>query len=510
MIVTAGQMKQIEANSLEYSLSMGRLMENAGSAAAAAIRRVYDVQGKYITVFCGKGNNGGDGFVAARRLTEAGANVVVVLTDGQPRTEQAKEMFERITYMEIPVVEYGEDPAYLTERLAETDFLVDAVYGSGFHGQLDDLHRDICRLITGVGVPVISLDIPSGVATDTGAADPYAIRARHTVVFDSYKPATVLPAAAKFCGEVTLADIGIPEEAHHDIAEKFTLMDDLHVFGELKKRLRETHKGDYGRLLVVGGCQRYMGAVTLCTLAAMRTGAGYVTLASTKEVCRTTLSRLPEAVMLPLRQTAEGTISAGAIDDILDAAGCSTALLAGNGLGTGQEARSIISAIVKNARCPVILDADGINAVCDNISIFKQAKCPLAVTPHVKEFSRLTGREVAQIKADPVTESLSFAKAYGVTVVLKDAYTITATPAGHVYINTTGNAGMAKAGSGDVLAGIIGSLAAQGHSPEEAAACGVWLHGMAGDYAARSCSQYAMLARDVIDALCAVFSDYDR
>lgn len=509
MIVTAGQMKQIEANSLEYSLSMERLMENAGSAAAAAIRRIFDVGGKFVTIFCGRGNNGGDGLVVARRLTEAEANVVVVLTDGKPRTEQAQEMFERISYMDIPVVEYGDDPAYLTERLALTDLLVDAVYGSGFHGEMDERHRDICRLINGVGVPVVALDIPSGLSADSGAADPYAIRARFTVVFDSQKPATVLPAAEKYCGDVILADIGIPEEAHAGIGERYVLMDDAFVFSRLKKRRRETHKGDYGRLLVVGGCHRYMGAVALASLAAMRAGAGYVTLASTKEVCRTTFSRMPEAVMLPLRQTPEGMISPESVDDILSAAAGSTAILAGNGLGTGREARAVIAAILKNARCPVILDADGINAAAENISILKQAACPLVLTPHVKEFSRLSGRTVAQIKADPVTESLAFAKEHGVTVALKDAYTVTASPE-CLYINTTGNAGLAKAGSGDVLAGIIGSLAAQGHTPAEAAACGVWLHGMAGDYAARSCSQYAMLARDVIDALCAVFSDYDR
>lgn len=510
MIVTSLQMKQIEEQFLNYGLSMERLMENAGSAAATAIRRLFDVEGKFITLFCGRGNNGGDGFVVARRLTEWGANAVVVLTDGPPKTEQSKEMLERLTYMELATVEYGTDMEYLTQRLAETDLLIDAIYGSGFHGSLDEKHSSICRLMNGVGVPIVSLDIPSGVNADTGAADPQAIAATHTIVFDSQKPATVLPMTAQYCGQVHLADIGIPEEAHQGIQENFVLMDDAYVFTKLKKRQRNTHKGDYGRLLVVGGCQRYMGAVVLSTLAAMRCGAGYVTLASTKEVCRTTLARLPEAVMLPLHQTPTGDISAEDLDTLLEAAKHSTAILAGNGLGTGTDAQIIIGALLTHAQCPVILDADGINCLAMNITWLQQKTCPLILTPHCKEFSRLTGKSVPTLKSAAVLESLAFAKEHNATVALKDAYTVTAAPDSTIYINTTGNAGLAKAGSGDVLAGIIGALAAQGVSPTDAAACGVWLHGMAGDYAARNYSQYGMLARDVIGELCNVFSDYDR
>lgn len=508
LIVTARQMKGIEGKCLKYSLSMERLMENAGSAAAAAIRRIYTTEGKFVTIFCGRGNNGGDGFVVARKLAEGQANVVVVLTDGQPRTEQAQEMLTRITYMEIPVVEYGSDPDYLTERLAQTDLLVDAIYGSGFHGELDDYHRDICRLMNGVGAPVAALDIPSGLTADTGAADPYAIQAQYTIAFDSEKPADVLPFAARYCGKVITADIGIPPEAHEGVEEHFTVMDSEYVFSRLKKRPRETHKGNYGHLLVVGGCRRYMGAAVLSVLAAMRTGTGYVTLASTKEVCSTALPLLPEAVMLPLGQTREGQIAKEGLNDILDAVQRSTAVLIGNGLGPEQY--PLVSAVLQDAHCPVIIDADGINALSQNISILKRAEPSIGLTPHIKEFSRLTDRTPTQIKQDPVTESLAFAKEYGVSVALKDAYTVTASASGHLWINTTGNAGMAKAGSGDVLAGIAGSLAAQGYPVAEALACGVWLHGLAGDYAARNRSQYGMLARDIIDSLCAVFSDYDR
>lgn len=509
-ILTSDQMKTVERNSLSYSMSYERLMENAGSAAAAAIRRAADVEGRYVTIFCGRGNNGGDGFVAARRLNEAGANVAVVLTDGEPKTPEASEMLRRIGLMDIAVVGYGDDPEYLTERLASTDLLIDAIYGTGFHGELDERHRDICRLINGVGVQVFSFDIPSGVNADTGEADPCAVRAGTTVVFDSDKPATVMPAAAEYCGEVVVADIGIPPEAHEGVDPLFTLADRGWVFGRLPRRRRDSHKGDYGKLLNVAGSQRYMGAAVLSTLAAMRTGAGYLTLASTKEVCRTALPMLPEAVMLPLPQNADGSLSYKAMDEILEAAGRSTAVLVGNGLGTGSDACHIVYELIKQVSCPLIIDADGINALARNIDILKDKKAPVVLTPHLMELSRLTTLPVGQLRPDPLTAGKAFAQEYGVTVVLKGAYTLTAGPDGRVWVNTTGNAGLAKAGSGDVLAGMVGALAAQGRSPEEAAACGVWLHGMAGDYAAGELSQYAMLARDVIDALPRVLVDNGR
>lgn len=510
MIVTAGQMRQIENNALEYALSMERLMENAGSAAAAAIRRTVEVGGKYVTIFCGRGNNGGDGFVVARQLFTNGANVAVVLTDGEPATAQAKTMYEWLQNMDIPVVQYGSEMEYLTGRLAETDLLVDAVYGTGFHGALDARHRDICRLINGVDAPTVSLDIPSGVNADTGLADPDAVCADYTVMFDSLKPAGILPRAAKRCGELILADIGIPPEAHAGVEEQYTLVDEAFLCATLPKRARESHKGSYGKLLNVAGCRSYTGAAVLSSLAAMRSGAGYVILASTKEVCRTAQPSLLETVMLPLTQTVHGGISADALPELLETLKTADALLIGNGLGVSPDSVRILETLLTNASCPVVVDADGINLLAQNIDILKRTKAPVILTPHPGELARLTGVPVEQLKTDPLAAGVEFVRAHHVTLVLKDAYTLTVSAGGHVYVNTTGNAGLAKAGTGDVLAGVIGALAAQGRTPEHAAACGVYLHGLAGDRAAAVHSQYAMLARDVIDALGGAFLQFDR
>lgn len=510
MIVTSKQMKQIEQAACEQGMSMERMMENAGSAAAAAIRRTIDVNGLFVTVFCGKGNNGGDGFVVARRLAEGGANVVVVMTDGLPHTPQAQGMYEHLQLMEMAIVDYGQDLAYLTERLSVTDILVDAIYGTGFHGELDETHKDICRLLNGVGARIFSLDIPSGVNADTGAADSCSVRAHMTLVFDSLKPAIVMPRAAAYCGKAVLCDIGIPAQAHAGIESSYTVVNESHVFAQIPPRIRETHKGDYGRLLNVAGCQQYMGAAALSTLAALRTGAGYVTLASTKEVCRTVFPLVMEAVMLPLRQTPDGAVGKENLPALLDAMSQSSATLCGNGLGSGGDAEEIVLTLLENAQSPVIIDADGINIIARHIDRLKHVSCPVVLTPHIKEFSRLCGVPVEELRKDALPAALAFAAEYRVCLVLKDAHTLTVTPAGGVYINTSGNAGMARAGSGDVLAGIIGSLAAQGLEAREAAVCGVWLHGKAGDSASEIFSQAGMLPRDIISGLSHVFLERQR
>ncbi|MBC8584970.1 NAD(P)H-hydrate dehydratase [Youxingia wuxianensis] len=511
VVVTNSQMKQIEENSLKYSMSMKRLMENAGSAAAMFIRRTMEVDGKFCTVFCGRGNNGGDGLVVARKLYESGANVVVVLTDGDPATDQAKEMMELIAPMDVALVYYEkEDPAYLKERLEATDIIVDAIYGTGFHGQLDEKHRKICELINGTTAQVIALDVPSGVTCDTGFADEYAVIADMTIAFDSYKPLHVLPVSVGYCGEIKTADIGIPPQAHEGIEGQFILVDNEFVFSRLPKRRRDSHKGSYGKLLNIAGSQKYMGAAILSTMAAMRAGAGYVTLASTKEVCRTALPSLLEAVMLPLKQGKEGHISYESLPEILEALENSTALLIGNGLDVTQDTCRLVYEVLKNAKCPVIVDGDGINVISRNIDILKQTNCNIVLTPHMKELSRLTTLPIEQLKQDRYTIGANFAREYGCTVVMKDAYTATAGADGRMYINTTGNAGMAKAGSGDVLAGIIGGLAAQGIDLVTAAAAGAYLHGLAGNYAACKYSQYGMLPREIIDQLPKVFLHNDR
>lgn len=511
-IVTAAQMKEIELASLQHDLTFHRLMENAGSAAAAYIRRTIPVEGRNCIVFCSKGNNGGDGFVVARKLFENGANVIIVLTDGVPKGEEAFSMFNTVKLMAVPILEFDLDYADVRGYLEHADIIVDAMFGTGFKGELTEYHRQVTQAVNQAVAAVVSLDIPSGVETDTGMAAIDCIHADFTVVFDSLKPAHVIPSGAKYCGVIEVVDIGIPPQARENVQSRFTILDEAAVFTLLPKRDPNSHKGTFGRLLNISGCSRYTGAPVLSSLGALRSGVGYVILASTREVCFAAAARLTEAVMSPLPADESGGIlyEAGENHPLMRQLDGANAVLIGCGLGDGSSVSLLMENVIRRAKCPVIIDADGINAVSRNIHVLKEASCPVILTPHLGEMARLTGISVDRLREDSFSIAVSFAAEHGVTLVLKGPKTLTVSPDGQIYVNTTGNPGLAKAGSGDVLAGMIGAFAAQGVPPLQAAACGVFLHGLAADRTAARLSQYAMLPSDLLLDLSKIFLQNDR
>lgn len=267
------------------------------------------------------------------------------------------------------------------------------------------------------------------------------------------------------------------------------------------KRNPVSHKGSYGKLLIVAGCDRYRGAAALCTEAALRSGAGVITLASVPSVIDAVSAKLYEPVYYPLPQNKAGTLSHTALPLLLEQAEKSSALLIGCGLGQNPDISSTVETLLKTISCPLILDADGLNAIADRINILRTAKSRIILTPHLGEMSRLCGKNISELQADPIEAARSFATEYRVVVVLKDADTVVAAPNVKIYLNTTGNAGMARGGSGDVLAGIIAAFVCQGLSPEQAAFCGVYLHGAAGDLTAGKSSILGMLPSDMIRVL---------
>lgn len=510
-VVTKEQMKRIEQESLSYDLTFHRLMENAGSAAAAFIRRTFQVGDLGCMVFCGAGNNGGDGLVVARKLSESGANVLVVLTDGAPAGEEAAAMHATAEMMQLPIAMWAQSREKILEHLPHIDIIVDAIYGTGFHGKLDEAHAEICAAINGAIAAVVALDIPTGVECDTGRADENAVRADFTVAFDSLKPLHVIPSSLALCGVIELADIGIPEEAHGDLAVNFGSLTTEQVFSHLPHRTADSHKGDFGRLLCVCGAARYRGAAALAALGALRCGAGMVTVASTEPVCAAVAAHVLEATFLPLGEAEQGCIDSESAAALLPAAlESATAVLFGCGLQNTPHAARILSFLLRNAPCPLVIDADGINALSGNIHLLREAKAPVILTPHPGEMARLCGTDTAEIQRDRFSAAMQFAREHGVVLTLKGAQTLTALPDGGVYINRTGNPGLAKAGSGDILAGMIGALLAQGIAPTLAAACAVHLHGLAADATAARFSQYGMLPSELLRDLTEVFSANGR
>lgn len=510
-VVTSKQMKEIERRSLQYDLTYHRLMENAGSAAAAYIRRTFQVEGLNCMVFCGGGNNGGDGMVVARKLFENDAKVLVVMVGKPPESPEASSMYTTARLMEIPIADFSQNREKVLEVMGEADIVIDAIYGTGFHGALGDTARAACSAINSAIAAVIALDVPSGLNCDTGEADSDAVRADFTVVFDSYKPCHILTASKPYCGRVELADIGIPDKARHGIVSRHGLLTAETVFSHLPPRKPDSHKGAYGRVLSLCGSSRYRGAAVLSALGALRCGAGIVTLASTEPVCAAVAASVPEATLLPLPESALRTIDyAGALEPLAAPLKRASAVLFGPGMETNSETARLLAHVLRESACPVVLDADGINALAKNINILQEAKAPVILTPHSGEMARLTGRPAAEVEADRTGIASGLAQSRNAVVVLKGMETVIAAPDGGVFLNPTGNPGLAKGGSGDVLAGMIAAFVSQGIEPYYAAACGVFLHGAAADRTAERLSQYGMLPSELLNDLAVIFAENGR
>ncbi len=505
------EMKLAEKYSDELGINYMRMMENAGSAAAAFIRRTFDIDGRRCAVICGSGNNGGDGFVVARRLSENGARVAVILSGDAPKTACAAKMMELLANAGVPAIGWsGEKRAAAVSVIGASDIIVDAVFGTGFHGDPDAATAELFETVNSAIAAVVALDVPSGVAADAATCSNHCINADFTVAFDALKPAHLMLPARQRCGEISVVDIGIPPEASDRVERRSFHTDNELVFSVLRARSPLANKGSFGRLLNISGCLRYGGAPALSTASALRCGAGIVELASTVDVLRMAAPLTTEAVSLPLACDGEGFISPAAIPDILSSLGRSTACLVGCGLGLTDGSRKIIDAVLQNADCPLIIDADGINALAENIDVLDTLNVPVVLTPHIGEMARLTKLSAAEVLADRIGVAGEFACRHGVTVVLKDCSTVVASPEGAVYLNGNGNPGLAKGGSGDVLAGMIAAFTAQRLDPTLSAVCGVYLHAMAADRAAKRLSQYGMLPSDLPAELCAIFAENER
>lgn len=500
-IVTADIMRSLEQNFVAQGGSYMDLMENAGRAVAAEIM---NQQGEIPTalILCGKGNNGGDGFVIARILKENGFAVDVALADGMPQTEAAALNFKCLP-PEVRIFNYYEDRENVFLGIQQGyGFIVDALYGIGFHGELNE---DLAILLNACNSSPsirIAVDIPSGVNCDSGEVSQSSFRADKTVTFTLPKLAHVIYPSLEYCGELRIADIGIPQRLAASCPYVLQTTQDYVSMHPLPKRKSVSHKGTYGRLMCVCGSYGMAGAAVLAGSAALHSGVGLVTLTVPKSIYEICASRLIEATFMPMEQNDDGTLNIEAFNKIIYTVSdeCN-AVLVGCGLGYNDETWEMVGLLVENLDKPLILDADGINAICMHTDILKQAKAPVILTPHIGEMARLIGAEVEQVKADMLGTAQRIAQEYHVYVVLKDVHTIIASPEGEMLVNFTGCAGMAKGGSGDVLAGLMGGFLAQGMLPMAAAANAVYYHGLAGEYASKDASQRTTTAMQIVEAL---------
>ncbi len=501
-IATASEMNNIDRRCRdEYGIPTLLLMENAASGVTKTIVEMLgSVRGKRITVICGRGNNGGDGLASARQLHILGASVSVYLLGdiADFRSEPAINLNIALK-MGIGVYEKGKySTRTLGSALNHSHMIIDAMIGTGLSSEIREEYKEVIDLINASKRPVLAVDISTGINSDTGEVMGTAVRATVTVTFALPKRGHFLYPGSDYTGKLLVSDISIPAEAIGKEAIYLDLLT-VHDMKEIvPSRHPETHKGTNGHALVIAGSIGKGGAAAMTALACLRAGAGLLTLAVPKSVQPIVAGKLTEVMTHPLAETIEQTISSGAAEEIIALSSDKEVAAIGPGLTTNKETVSAIKKVIRGTSIPIVIDADAINALADNTELLRERSSATILTPHPGEMGRLTGKSTAEIQKDRIGTARAFATLHGVYLVLKGAHTVIAEPSGAVHISPTGNPGMATGGTGDALTGIITGLIAQGLDPADAARLGVYMHGLAGDIAAKETGMVGMLAGDLI------------
>ncbi len=502
-IVDAQEMKELdELAARRYGIPSLLLMEQAGRSVVDEIElRFGDVRGKTVLILAGKGNNGGDGFVAARHALHRGAAVVLFLTSPESDLRgDAKTNYEILKSSRSEQLQLLRSINTRARNRGGYDFIVDAIFGTSFHGAVAGRFKPLIEWINGVkGSKVVSIDIPSGIEATTGDCRSVAVRADLTVTMALPKIGLYIGKGPEYSGAVAIADIHMPEMLGRGVASQRFLVEENDVVRGLPKRPVNAHKHSVGKIFVLAGSKGFSGAALLCSQAAMKSGAGAVVLGIPTSVFAAVSRRTLEVMPLELPSTNGGAVAASAADLVERKIKWSDVTLIGPGLSQDPETKGLIARIIVSSRATLVVDADGLNALVGSLQLLKRRKCDdIVLTPHLGEFSRLAALRLSEIEGNKIEIARAFARYHRVVLVLKGAPTIVATPRGEIFINSTGNAGMATAGSGDVLGGIIASLVGQGNSAVEAAVNGVFVHGRAGDMARDAIGEMGMLASDIL------------
>ncbi len=493
-VLTPAEAGVLDRESQGRGIAPATLMERAGrEVARAAAALAGGRYGRRAVIVCGKGNNGGDGFVAARHLSRWGMRATVVMLDGpEELREPAATNFARLSEAGVRVRPFT--AAALQREMARADVAVDAIFGTGFRGVPDGAWGEAIRLLNDAPLPIVAVDIPSGVNGETGAVGGDAVRADVTITFGAAKCGDVLLPGAEFAGLVEVADIGFPNDL---IKTDLWLTEGDDVAGMLPARALDTHKRDAGVVVVIGGSRLMTGAVCLAAEAAYRAGAGLVSLAVPEGILPVVQTVLRETTFVPLPETAEGTVTGRSerLDRVLADA---DAVAIGPGMTTNEETAAFVRAFVRVAAVPVVLDADSLNAFTGRTAELADRRSDAVLTPHAGEFARLAGIGAADVGADRVGHARKLSAEVQATVLLKGNRTVIASPDGRARLNPTGGPFLATGGTGDVLTGMIAALIARGLSTSDAAAAGAYLHGVAGSLAGRELGD-GTTAGDVLD-----------
>ncbi|MBU8910100.1 MAG: NAD(P)H-hydrate dehydratase [Desulfobacterales bacterium] len=510
-LVTASQMQDMDRKTIEsFGIPGLVLMENAGRGAVKILfKKFKGIKTKKIAVIAGRGNNGGDGFVIARYLMEKGIVVNTFLLsskekvqgDAKVNMELSQKLCDRSRTCSIIEIPDADTFKKQKRNILHHDLFIDAILGTGLNSDVRGFFKDAIELINSSQRPVFSVDIPSGLHSDTGQPLGTAVKADATATFAFAKAGQVLYPGNYYTGDLEVIDIGIPEFIAREKNIKLSLIEKNEIAACFSPRQFQSHKGSFGHLLVIAGSTGKTGAAALCANAAMRCGTGLVTLGVAKSLNKIIEPQVIEPMTHPLPEKEKGFLSDNCFDEIQTLLKEKQALALGPGLGTQKDTKKLVKKLIEKSDVPLIIDADAINCIAQNPEILKKKKSPAILTPHPGEMARLCDMTTQDIQADRIGIASQFAKTHDIILILKGAQTVISLPDGRSAICPTGNPGMASGGMGDVLTGMIAGFCAQGFSPENASLAGVYIHGMCADILAKDMGAFGFVASDMIQMI---------
>ena len=494
-ILSVTQMKELEEKIIERGLNQELLMENAGNALYSMLKNTYNLSDKKILILAGPGNNGGDALVLARKLKASDINSITLFVQSTDSYKGASlknfDLFKifDLSYKNLSNIED------LEGFINQFDIIVDGIFGIGLNKNIEGDIYKLIEIVNNSKKEVVSIDIPSGINADNGKVLGISIKAKKTLALGAFKKGNIFYPGAFYNGDLILDRISIPSSYTENIGTQFN------VPKEYPDRNEDVNKGSFGKVLFVGGGRRYYGAPYMNSVSFLKSGGSYGNLACPESLVNTLALKAHEIVFYPLKETREGNISIENLKFIIDTSEKKDLVVIGGGFSQEEEPQRLINILISKITKALIIDADGLNAIKDRLDSLLAREFPTVLTPHMGEFSKLTGKSIEEIKANSVEIARNFAEKYRVILVLKDSKTIIANPKGEVYINTSGNSALAVAGSGDILAGLIAGQFALGLDLESASRMGVFLHGLCGDLLATDMGADGLMSEDILNHL---------
>ncbi len=504
-VSTVEEMRNLDRSATErFGISDDLLMENAGQAVYFVILKEFGIKNKKFAVFCGGGNNGGDGFVVARKIHSNGGEAKVFLLDDETKFKGiAKRNFAIVSKMPIEISKVSSNES-IRATIHNSDAIADAIFGTGLVREVGGIYKDVIQMINESEKTVFSVDIPSGINGDTGEAMGIAVKANYTITFGLPKIGNMLYPGYEHCGKLYLSHISFPPSLYNADSIKVEINNPI----ELPKRDKNAHKGDFGEVLFIAGASSYFGAPYFSALSFLKAGGGYSRLATPISISSFLANKGSEIVFIPQRETPSGSIALKNKDELLKLSEEVDMVVMGPGISLNKETQELVRQLAQEIKKPLLIDGDGITAISKDIEIIKNRKAETILTPHMGEMSRITKMEISEVNKNKIEVLQRTAKKLGAMIVLKGAHSLIGYPDETVFINMSGNPGMATAGSGDVLTGTIAAMFGLGLSLRDAVRMGVFLHGFSGDLAVADKGEDGITAQDILDYLPATLKRY--